>query len=472
MLRLPPRREWIETFVYTKGSYAGCLPPWGGSGLKYSEVCTFAFWSTSPSLGDRVEITIAPKKQLKYVNNNKGGLAMPKSNARRADGLLKSKIYLGNGKYKYVYARTQKELSKKVDEVKTRLGKGLDVSAEHDTFGNWAERWLKLKQGKISDARFKSYQYRVKKLESIENIPITKITVADIQEIIDARCEQGDALKTLKEYKSVVSQIFEYAIVNRVIDFNPTKGIEMPNADEAEPRRALTDEEISWINADTEHRAHIAAMIMLYAGLRRGELLALTWNDIDIKNRTINVCKAVEMVDGAPVVKPRTKTKAGMRKVRIPTLLADYLIKQRAKASSLLVCPNSNGSLMSGDSWRKLWDSYLKELNFRFGNFDNLIVQDPKTGKIQQFKKPASIYAPVKIPMVIPHITAHWLRHTFITMMYKAGVDIMTASKQAGHADINTTLQIYTHLDNEYKNEQMDKLDDYLYGGKMGVKNF
>ena len=115
---------------------------------------------------------------------------------------------------------------------------------------------------------------------------------------------------------------------------------------------------------------------------------------------------------------------------------------------------------MSGSSWRKLWNSYLKELNFRFGDFDGILITDSK-GSLKEFKKPQSLNAPEKIPMVIPQITAHWLRHTFITNMYLAGVDVMTAKEQAGHADITTTMEIYTHLNAEHKEEQMDKLNDY-----------
>lgn len=63
---------------------------------------------------------------------------MKKSNAKRLDGLIKSKIYLGNGKYKYVYAHTQKELDSKVQEVKIQLGKGIDVLAQRDSVETWA----------------------------------------------------------------------------------------------------------------------------------------------------------------------------------------------------------------------------------------------------------------------------------------------------------------------------------------------
>ena len=93
------------------------------------------------------------------------------------------------------------------------------------------------------------------------------------------------------------------------------------------------------------------------------------------------------------------------------------------------------------------------------------MITDSK-GSLKEFKKPQSLNAPEKIPMVIPQITAHWLRHTFITNLYMAGVDVVTASKQAGHADIQTTMDIYTHLDDEFKVNQMSKLDDFL--SKMG----
>lgn len=64
--------------------------------------------------------------------------------------------------------------------------------------------------------------------------------------------------------------------------------------------------------------------------------------------------------------------------------------------------------------------------------------------------------------MKISSFTPHWLRHTFATLLYLAGVDILTARDQLGHADIKTTLAIYTHLDKKYKRSNMGKLDEYL----------
>ena len=103
-----------------------------------------------------------------------------------------------------------------------------------------------------------------------------------------------------------------------------------------------------------------------------------------------------------------------------------------------------------------MWNSYLAELNFKYGDFEHIV----------NFNKPKSRFAPVKIPMVIPNITPHWLRHTFITLMYLAGVDVMTAMEQAGHSNIQTTMAIYTHLDKEYKQKSINKMDDYISGKK------
>lgn len=382
-------------------------------------------------------------------------------NTKRKDGRIKASVYLGNGKYKYVYANNNRELDRKVQEIKLKLGKGIDVSAERDTFGQWAERWLKLKKLEVSNGRYNTYSYRVKNLEPIAFMQIGKIRTADIQDIIIGLSADGYALKTLKDVKNAASQIFRLAVDNRVIDYNPAISVKLPAEAPKETRRALTTEEQQWILAPSENRGKRAAMIMMYAGLRRGELIPLLWTDINLEKKTINVNKAVEMINGKSVVKDCTKTAAGMRTVYIPQVLADYLAAE-PRNNSLLVCPNASGGMMSESAYKRLWDSYLAELNFKFGDFSNVLVPNEQSGKMEQYNKPKSRFAPQKIPFVIPRITAHMLRHTFITLMYIAGVDLLTAKEQAGHADVQTTMEIYTHLDSIYKSKQIEKLDEYL----------
>lgn len=383
-------------------------------------------------------------------------------NSKRSDGRLQSKVYLGvvdgKTKYKYVYASTQKELNAKIDEVKLQLGKGLDVSAQRDTFGEWTQRWLKLKKTEVADKRYRSYLAATKYVEHLKNVPAAKIRTQDIQDVIIDNFQLSDY--TLRQIKSVCLQILQLAADNRVIEYNPASAVKIPKKGaESSERRALTQEEQQWI-IDTPHRAQTAAMIMMFAGLRRGEVIPLLWSDIDLCAKTISVSKSVESIDGKFVIKSGAKSEAGNRVVYIPQILVNYL-KTVDRKNNLLVCPSAKGVMMSENAWKRLWNSYLSELNFKYGDFSRIL----------DFKKPKSRFAPVTIPIVIPRFTAHWLRHTYITMLYFAGVDVLTAKEQAGHSDINTTLAIYTHLDKQHKARQINKLNDYLNGCQTGVGN-
>lgn len=384
-------------------------------------------------------------------------------NKARSDGRVKASVYIGmaDGKkqYKYVYAANNRELDKKVQELKIKLGKGLDLSADRDTFGFWADKWLKIKKTEVSAGRFVTYTARSKNLEIFSDMQINKIKTIDIQELIldlasepNEKTEKPYAKYTLTEVKNVAAQIFQLAVENRVIDYNPALAVKIPKTAFTDTsRRALTEEEQCWIT-DTPHRAQTAAMILMYAGLRRGELLALTWEDVDLCAGTITINKSVEMKNGKSFVKSGGKTAAASRTIFIPRILIDYLSDLNRTRFSL-VCPDAKGRLMSDTAWRRLWDSYLTDLNLKYGDWGNCVLTNGK--------KPKKC-SPGEKPMLIPRFTAHWLRHTFVTLMYFAGVDVLTAKEQAGHSDIKTTLSIYTHLDRQHKRKNIAKLDDFL----------
>lgn len=369
-------------------------------------------------------------------------------NKKRADGRLQAKVYLGvidgKAKYKYVYAGTQKELEAKVRDVKIALGKGLDVTANNDKFGFWRSQWLKLKKNTVSVQRYNSYSSISKRLSALDESTITRLTVSDIQNVI---FDNSDLSPTsLSMLKSAAKQIIQFAIDNRIMDYNPAVNVKIPKKTELSDRRALTEEERQWI-IDTPDFMQTAAMIMTFAGLRRGELVALLWTDIDLDKQTITVSKAAEVISGRFTVKPMTKTEAGMRIVYIPSLLADYL-RSVKRSNSLYVCPAPEGGHFYTKTWNRKWDSYLNKLNRKYGDFSSFIVKEGEDP-----------------PFVIPRFTPHWCRHTFITMLYLAGIDVLTAKEQAGHNDIRTTMSIYTHLDSRYKQKSMNKLDEYLNNG-------
>jgi len=383
---------------------------------------------------------------------------MPKLK-KRADGRYQIQISLGvdptTGKRrcKTVYGCSPSEVTAKADDLRAKLGRGIDISAADETFSVWRNRWLKSKKGSVCQ---KAYETLVNcsaaMTEAIGEMPLSRIKPVDVQNVIDELAAQGKAKSTLQKVRNYTDQIFRMAIINRVLEFNPVVAVTVPATSPVSVRSAISDEQQLWIR-QMPHRAQTPAMIMLYAGLRRGEVIALHWSDIDLEARTIRVNKSVEMLRGSAHLKQGAKTKAGTRIVDIPIVLADYLSREKAALGSdmdQLVCPSVRGGLMSDTAWRRMWNSYMQDINITYGYGGKRSKFDPNRNK----DKP--------IVMLIEPFTAHQLRHTFATLLYKAGVDPMTAMHQLGHADIKTTLGIYTHLDAEYKRRSMDKLDALL----------
>ena len=212
---------------------------------------------------------------------------------------------------------------------------------------------------------------------------------------------------------------------------------------EAEERQPITEEQRELIlNTWEGHRMGVPALIMLYCGLRRGEMLALLWSDIDFKAKTLSVSKSADMPTNATTVK-KPKTKAGTRIVPIPDAILPALQKARREAISMYVCPAVNtGDIMSAQAYSEAWKSYMHYLNIEAGGRDRS-RSNPKVVAMEPF-------------------TAHRLRHSYATMLYDADVDVKTAQKLLGHADFSVTMKIYTHLSAEKETAGIEKLNEHL----------
>ena len=373
---------------------------------------------------------------------------------KRADGRYQQSVYIGtdnNGKQKYrvVYGNTKKEVEEKSNSLKIKLGKGIDLDACRETFDYWGKKWIKYKQPDVSEQWYKNTQSYYKHLEPLYNLPIAKLSSSDLRDILIDMAQEDYSKRTIKAVYEISVSVIDLAIENRATDYNVFRNVKLPaKVKPAEERRALTDEEQEWIRT-TPHRAQTAAMIMMYAGLRKSELIPLQWNDIDLSSKTIKIARFVEFSGNQAKVKNYGKSESSKRIVYIPDVLVDYL--KGEEHDGFLVCRTANDKMHSNTSWRRMWESYMSVLNYEHGNFDNTLCD-----------KPTSRFQPGGVPFVIEPFTAHCLRHTFITLMYLAGVDIMTAKEQAGHKDISTTLKIYTHLDKTYKAKNIDKFNEHL----------
>lgn len=373
-----------------------------------------------------------------------------KSNKKRSDGRIAVQVYLGlvdgKRKYKTVYGSTQKEADQKAEELRLKMCKGIDITKEKDSFVSWADYFLMSKKSEVSTEQYKLIDSRAEVWKQyFRKFTISDVLPMNIQQVINELfiCNpytgKPTARRTLLSYINILRNIFDFAIDNRAIDFNPALRIKPPKNAEISERRALTQTERSRI-IEFKHRGQKAMMLLMLSGLRRGEATALLWSDIDFNNKTISVTKSFNFKNQALKAPKNGKS----RLVSVPSILIDFL-KEEDRTSPYVIT-SANNTMMTETAWKRLLESYITDMNLAYGNF------------IQ----PTNKFAPQKASMMIEPFTYHCLRHTFCTMMYEAGIDVLVAQEQMGHSDPKTTLSIYTHLQKEHRINNISQLDKIL----------
>lgn len=381
---------------------------------------------------------------------------MPKLK-RREDGRYCRQVYIGKGadgkrKYRTFYASTAREADRLAAEYRAAIGRGLDPSAAGRTVKDLLDALIAAKTAQgVGASWLRSLGNHRDHLQPIWTMQADKVRTADVQTMLNQLAGEGLAHKTLGQIAGTLSAAFVLAIPE-VVQYNPCDRAVVPAGAPPKRREWLDDERQAWVR-DTPHRAQRAAMLMMLSGLRRGEATALTWADVDLDARTISVTKSWDFAAGK-VKGP--KTTAGERVVHIPRLLADFLRAERAAdPATLCVVHTASGRRMTEIAWRRLWDSYMADLNVKYGFFGSVSKHATRT-KLEDDQERGAL------PIVIRTFTPHELRHTFCTLLYRSGVDILTARDQMGHSSVQVTQEIYTHLDKQYKAKKMEALDEYL----------
>lgn len=383
-------------------------------------------------------------------------MAAPSKRKCRADGNYSKQITIGrkpDGKpiRKTIYAKTIKELEQRAAEYERQLRHGTLSSNEKITFAELASLWVKDYTPNASEKTRKEYNGLLKNHVNpvIGGYRIIDLKKHDLQAIINGMAEAGLSQSSMKKTKIAAAAVLELALDNDILMRNVFARVKVPDV-EAEERQPLTEQQKRLLVETWQgHRMGLPALLMMYCGLRRGELLALTWGDVDTKNKRLTINKAVCFVGNAAEIKP-PKSKAGNRTIQIPDAIIPAL--QNRRRASMLVCPSvQTGGAMSYTAFQAAWRSYQHYLNIAAGGED-ASRSNPKIQAVEPF-------------------TAHQLRHTYATILYDAGVDVLTAQRLLGHADVQTTMRIYTHLSKQKEQQSIAALNAHI-GSEIAVIKF
>lgn len=361
----------------------------------------------------------------------------------------------GTNKPKDFYGNTVEEMLAARDKYKLQVMQGIKAN-NNITVHRYALRWVRAHKKNVAPATFDSYvRYLNQFCQSYGDYPLKSITATDIADFYGGL--NGYSKSYISKMRQTVNGMFQSAVADRLIPYDPTVSVKTPKGTEGTHRAIELWERQLIHELPKDHRMRTPALVMLYTGIRRGEALAVELDrDVDLTAKTITVREAVQFAGNARVLKD-PKTQAGFRAIPLPDILIDEL---RGKTGLLM--PSAKGAPMTESAFDRAWETLLNQLSAQKNG-----CQKRWYGKTNEHK--AILAAGGKLPpWQDVTIRPHDLRHSYCTMLFDLGVDLKTAQKLMGHADEEVTLKIYTHLTEIREKSSVKILLDGVNAGVYG----
>ncbi len=369
----------------------------------------------------------------------------------RKDGRWEGRVVVGydekgRPKTKNVLAKTKSECNAKLKALKASLQGPREPKQEKPnvgmTFGAWLDRWYqreckpKIRPKTQADYENRIYQHIIPELGAIS---LAKLTAADLQQFYN-RLKDGGRLLRVNQYGPGLSDrmvkschvtcrvALDQAVAQGLILKNPALSCKAPVTRPKE-MQVLTGEEIQRLLIQAKEDGCFELLLLeLSTGLRRGEILALQWDDLDFRTGVLRVERQVQRIRGKLVVS-QPKTRASSRSILLPTPVLKILEQYRQSVTSRWMFPSPR----KGDSPR-----------------DPTAVRKKLSAVLKRAGCPAARF--------------HDLRHTFATSALEHGMDVKTLSTVIGHVSSTTTLNVYAHITDEMRQKAADKIDRAITG--------
>lgn len=361
-------------------------------------------------------------------------------------------------KPKDIYGTSIKELDKKIKSAIYELENNIQNSKDSfETFlANWLfdVKFINLKPS--TKERYEGLYRNYIKDSSLSKVKIKNISLTHIQNYYSELIENGKSPSCIKMIHKLIAPCIRYAYNNNLLVRDFTSAIILPKENEEEKLNKVLKvqpftirEQKIFINAIKGHELEMLFLTALNSGLRQGELLALTWDDINFDKCYIQVNKAVKTItdvskDGrnhTRLLVQTPKTIKSIRYVAIPTELSKRLEQHKIKQLELkfklanlyennnLVFCTTHGKYFDGSNIRKRFNKIIDSINL------------DKENKINKIK-------------------FHDLRHTYATRLFELGENPKTVQELLGHSNVSITLGTYTHVLDNLKFKASSKLND------------
>ena len=348
---------------------------------------------------------------------------------------------------KSVYGKTQKEVVNKLNEVKYKMNNNMYIEKNGIKLVKIMEdiREEKFESNTISGGQYARLKWTINKIKKskIGDMKIQDISKEDIQDFLNLQKHLSDSY--IKKIYEQFVQAYHRAEIKKYISYNPMNEVIKPKSDKQTKIVEALDinvqkafsEYLSKVSIEDEPYKNIF-LIQMYMGLRIGEVLALAKENIDLENNLLYVKRTLTNdKEFAIILGNKTKTYAGNRTLPIPQFLKPIFEEQVKYANENLH-------------------------NLIFTNNDNYIRTSAINKELKRiFKEELNVNS--------ENISTHCLRHTYGTRCIEAGMTAVVLQRLMGHKDVTVTLNTYTSVFNKFKENELEKVNEYLINNQLNL---
>jgi len=358
---------------------------------------------------------------------------------QRKDGRWMGSITTGRDKKgktirKVVYGITKTEVVKKLDNIKHDIHIGAYVEPDKMTVKEWLEYWLTCyKKIKLKPRTYDSYESisNTHIIPNIGTIKLQKLTNKDIQLLYNKKYEEGMSGNYISKINIVLKSSFKQAVLEGIIFKNPAENMQLPDIKKKDIKIFTKEEQKKFEETAQQYSLYPAFITNLDTGLRKSEILALTWDDIDFEKEELSVNKNLVIIKDRDretgiktLIQDSSKTTNSKRIIpltkRCVILLKQLKLKQQA-LSNIVFCSNV-GTYISPRNYSRAFQKVLKRAKIEVCN-------------------------------------VHTMRHNFATRLFEANVPAKTISQLLGHASVSFTMDTYTHVLPSTKKQAIELLE-------------
>jgi len=356
---------------------------------------------------------------------------------RRKDGRWVASISLEHRKRKYFYGETRKEVQEKLRVALQELKLGLLATGPQQTVKQYLEQWLEqVHKPTIREGSYVTYHSVLTRhvYPGIGYIPLQKLTPQQLQSFYASVTDKGLSTKTVHVIHAVLHKAFDHAIKWGLIARNVCDSVSLPRKIRHQMQPLTTEQCQKLLQVAQGHKFEGLLTLAVATGMRRGELLALRWQDVDLEQRTLHVRRTVDQLPHRGYVENEPKTIKGIRQIVLPEFAITALQKQREHQYEL--------QQKAGDKW-----------------LDHDLVFSAEYGGYISPKYLWTRFKALLREAKLPTIRFHDLRHSAATLLLTMGVHPKVVQELLGHSQISMTLDIYSHVLPSMQRDAMSKMD-------------